>query len=290
MPHLDTEESDRLMRIWLLLVPLIPLLIVSTEPAQGTGMGGEWITTCPYSHTSMADPIVYPRQPGASHVHDFEGNKTTNAFSTPKKLRATATDCEDRSDHAAYWIPRLLVGGVPKHPSDFQNYYVATVTNVNAIKPYPRALVMLAGNSHATHPQPTSIVYWGCGDGSGVGTKNFIPDCRGVSGKLYLHIIFPSCWDGIHADSPNHRSHMAYPTDADRCPRGHSIPVPGLIERVTWNPAPDPAAVTLSSGSYITIHGDFMNGWFNHDVRGHGLADLIKSCLVTGIECGKPAP
>ena len=275
------------MQIWLSLLITISLLAACPKPVSAAGTPGDWITRCPYSHTRRADPIVFPNRPGASHSHDFAGNKTTDAFSTSKRLRTTPTTCEDRSDHAAYWIPTLLVNGDPRHPSDFRNYYVATVSNVAAIRPYPLSLRMLAGNSRAIHRQPTSVVNWGCGEGTGVETKSYIPDCRAISGELFLHIIFPSCWGGVHADSPNHRSHMAYPTDANHCPAGHSVPVPGLIERVEWKPAPAPTTISLSSGSYVTIHGDFMNGWFNHDPLGHGLADLINSCIKAGIECGR---
>ena len=37
-----------------------------------------WITECPYSHSAPDDPIRFPGQPGASHLHDFFGVTTTS--------------------------------------------------------------------------------------------------------------------------------------------------------------------------------------------------------------------
>jgi hypothetical protein len=37
-----------------------------------------------------------------------------------------------------------------------------------------------------------------------------IPTCPGSS-YLSAKITFPGCWDGKNLDSPDHRSHMAYP-------------------------------------------------------------------------------
>jgi hypothetical protein len=54
------------------------------------------------------DPIVYPKQPGASHLHDFFGNTTTNAFSAYAGMLAGGTNCQGPGDTAASWAPALL--------------------------------------------------------------------------------------------------------------------------------------------------------------------------------------
>src|SRR3954454_23956536 len=43
---------------------------------------GVFATICDYSHQAPDDPIVKPNQPGASHLHQFFGNATTDAAST----------------------------------------------------------------------------------------------------------------------------------------------------------------------------------------------------------------
>ena len=57
--------------------------IVAVPQAASAGNRGNFAVACPYSHSLMDDPIVYPGQPGASHMHDFFGNVATDAFSTP---------------------------------------------------------------------------------------------------------------------------------------------------------------------------------------------------------------
>ena len=47
-----------------------------------TEMKPRFVTRCTFSHRLADDPIVRPGQPGASHSHDFFGNRTTNANST----------------------------------------------------------------------------------------------------------------------------------------------------------------------------------------------------------------
>ena len=67
-------------RSWLVII-LGALLIVEVVPSAHAA-GQTFFTDCLPSHRAPDDPIVYPKQPGASHLHDFFGNETTNAFST----------------------------------------------------------------------------------------------------------------------------------------------------------------------------------------------------------------
>ena len=46
----------------------------------------QFLVECDYSHMAEDDPIVYPGAPGASHLHVFFGNTSTNANSTVKSL------------------------------------------------------------------------------------------------------------------------------------------------------------------------------------------------------------
>lgn len=48
---------------------------------------------------------MFPRQPGASHLHDFFGNQTTNAHSTLSTMTAGRTVC-------TYWV--CFDGGDPR--------------------------------------------------------------------------------------------------------------------------------------------------------------------------------
>ena len=87
--------------------------------------------------------------------------------------------------------------------------------------------------SRPTGPQPTRIVYWGCGNGSSVSKVAFVPQCKSGDTGLTVHVLFPDCWDGVHLDSADHKSHMAYSV-SDQCPSTHPVSLPTLIIRWQW--------------------------------------------------------
>jgi Domain of unknown function (DUF1996) len=86
--------------------------VLSSAPAQAASPSGQFVVRCRYSHTLADDPIVFPGQPGASHVHDFFGNVTTDAASTVESMLAGETTCRAASDTAGYWAPAVYLNGV----------------------------------------------------------------------------------------------------------------------------------------------------------------------------------
>ena len=57
---------------------------------------------------------------------------------------------------------------------------------------------------------------------------------------IMVSIRFPTCWDGVHVDSPDHRSHVAYPTtgtfeSGGPCPASHPVRLPQLMYEVIWD-------------------------------------------------------
>src|SRR5919197_133805 len=79
-------------RLLLIVLPVVSLLGLPA-PAAAAGPPGQFVVRCPYSHSLMDDPIVFPGQPGASHMHDFFGNESVNAFSTMASMLAGQTTC-----------------------------------------------------------------------------------------------------------------------------------------------------------------------------------------------------
>jgi hypothetical protein len=75
------------------------------------------------------DPVVYPGQPGASHLHQFWGNTGANANSTYRSLRTTGqSTCDNRGtdtpiNRSAYWTPAMLDGAGHVVEPDFINTY-----------------------------------------------------------------------------------------------------------------------------------------------------------------------
>ena len=77
----------------------------------------EFNASCTYSHSRKDDPIVFPGLPGASHMHSFFGNRSTDANSTADTLLANAgTSCAPAPDLSAYWVPTLYERGVAVEP------------------------------------------------------------------------------------------------------------------------------------------------------------------------------
>ena len=86
--------------IWLAAFSLVALHLFAV-PANAVG-GGVVSIGCTFSHAAADDPIVFPAQPGAAHMHNFLGNRSTDAFSTLDSLKAADTSCKLSADTAAY--------------------------------------------------------------------------------------------------------------------------------------------------------------------------------------------
>lgn len=251
-----------------------------------------WINLCSYSHSAKDDPIGLPGQAGASHLHDFFGNTTTGANSTVASMRAGGTTCPLKKDTAGYWVPALYKNGTRVLPTGSGArttiYYRNNLTGVDpaTLHTIPVGLKMVAGNSHATsvgqNPELGSELYWGCSNNS--------PDVKATApiqcstGIESLHVGFPNCWDGVHLDSADHQSHMAYPVSSSRgyvCPAGHPVPIPRVIMRFEYPVGTTLGQITLASGPTYTVHGDFWNTW-----RQRALNTLVDRCFRGNMDCG----
>lgn len=48
------------------------------------------------------------------------------------------------------------------------------------------------------------------------------------------------CWDGVNLDSPDHKSHVAFPANGSfemgsACPESHPVKIPQLFYEIMWN-------------------------------------------------------
>jgi hypothetical protein len=254
--------------------------IVSTTahgaPAAPPLKGVNFISVCGFSHRAPDDPIVLPRQPGLSHDHTFVGNTSTDAFSTPARLRAAGTTCRRPADTAAYWMPTLLVGGEAVTPTVAVAYY-RRLTRAS-VRPFPPGLQMVAGNARSTRPQSLLVTYWDCGDLVNVPRSSNIPACADGT-SLSLHVNFPDCWDAKSLLSDNQR-HVRYSLNG-RCPQAFPVSLPALSLVLRYPVTTTDKQVELASGGSYSGHADFMNAW---DQR--TLASLVASCLNRYRHCG----
>jgi hypothetical protein len=241
--------------------------------------GVNFVGSCTFSHMAMDDPIVYPRQPGASHDHSFVGNMTTNAFSTLRSLRGGSSTCKRDGETAAYWMPTLLLNGQMVPPAGATIYYRRKT--LAPLRAFPAGFKLIAGDRHATSPQDMQITFWNCGAAASVPPATEVPSCPNTRGQsLRLHVNFPSCWDGRHVDSPDHQSHTAYPVRG-ACPASHPVAVPA-ISLIYRYPISGGSGVTLSSGGRYSAHADFFNAW-----RQGTLVSLVNTCLNALRHCGR---
>jgi len=252
---------------------------LAARSEQIPGTGASFTSACTFSHDLMDDPIVFPDQPGASHMHDFFGNTSTDAFSTLDSLLGQATTCDRPEDTGAYWAPALLLDGTTVPPAIAAFYYRAGGKDYTTVQPPPAGLEMVAGDSHATAPQSSRIASWVCatdtGKVSGPDPGSIISQCN--SNSIEVHINFPDCWDGQTLSDPSEahvvysaRTGLAYPLRA--CPADHPVPIPALEFVVSYR-LPLDGTLTLVSGTY-SAHADFFNSWDPTT-----LSELVTSCI-----------
>ncbi|MCJ1402937.1 hypothetical protein MMC11_006158 [Xylographa trunciseda] len=235
--------------------------------------------------TGRLDPVVAP---GAvsGHTHIIlGGNGFAPTMDYASTQASTCTSCSIQGDFSNYWVPSLYYAGqngtfTSVETSGGTVYYEQRVTypgkNLTA---FPKGFRMTAGNpelrAYNTTEQQEAIShvclnYAGGGppQSPGFPTVN-CPD--GLRSQVY----FPSCWDGVNLDSPDHQSHMAYPLgghpDGGQCPDDHPVPMISIFYEFIFNTGDfaadwypgvaQPFVFSMGDSTGYGFHGDFVNGW-----------------------------
>ncbi|GAA1277307.1 DUF1996 domain-containing protein [Saccharothrix xinjiangensis] len=264
---------------------LLASLLSAGSPAQADDLvtHHEFQANCSVTHHRPDDPIVFPRLPGASHMHTFLGNPTTTASTTNDSLKAGQTNCKTPDDKSAYWFPTVYNGDQVVPPTGPQViYYKSGILDYRQVRSFPAGLRFVVGSPTATQDQfrtaPGAVEGWECGDSF----HNWdIPSWCAPGSQLNIRYQAPSCWNGRDLDSADHRSHMAYPDRATLvCPSSHPVPVPMLEFKMAFPVSGDMSRVRLSSGRGYTWHYDFMNAW-----DAPTLQALVSHCVNGGLQC-----
>jgi len=241
------------------------------------GRVAQFAVECGFSHAASDDPIVHPDHHGASHRHDFFGNRETDANSTAASLLGKTTTCNHQLDTASYWAPSLLDHGQPVTPLGSVAYYrPAPGVDPTTLQAYPAGLMMIAGDGNAVGPQPVEVAAWSCGVSSELESEP--AECP-TSSPLRVRITFPDCWDGHSIDSADHRSHVTR-SAAGRCPDSHPVAMPQLTFHILYPVSGPGHDLSLVTGALTTAHADFLNAWDQ--------AELIKEvelCLHRNVVC-----
>jgi hypothetical protein len=198
------------------------------------------------------DPLFYPGQPGAAHLHLFWGNSGTNANSTYQSLRTSGgSSCGTVQsapvNRSAYWTPAMIIApGFALKPDHIMIYYKRfAATSPACTGPNRRGICVdlpngirfvtgynmntLSGGPADLRPGQwdynfMSFDCWGSkdgtiGQGGATGEYHTIADVAAAGcpsgARLHVAIDSPECWDGVNLDTPDHRSHMTYATGVD---------------------------------------------------------------------------
>ncbi|HSF71674.1 MAG TPA: DUF1996 domain-containing protein, partial [Methylotenera sp.] len=257
---------------------------------------------CGISHMNNDDPLVFPNQQNATHHHTYFGNTSVNYKSDLSNLAnvGNSTCNGGIMNRSAYWHPSVIENGTPLVPDTTDGkglifYYKAGFDGVRAedIKPMPKGLKILAGNSKAQTASEMQDTVYSCLKNSAgtnylTGSKSF-PNCN-VGDSMQMTVSFPRCWDGKNTDSPNHKDHMSHARNGS-CPATHPVPIPQITfnmrflvtkpnQVLGWRLASDNYSQNGTNSGY-SGHADYVNGW-NEQL----LSALIKGCINAKKDCG----
>ncbi|MGL4611121.1 MAG: DUF1996 domain-containing protein [Trueperaceae bacterium] len=263
------------------------------EPGVAFQGVGSFRIFCEFSHFAYDDPLVYPGQPGAAHLHMFFGNTDVNAYSTYETLKDSGSGtCNGLElNRTGYWAPALFdTQGNVRVPDFIHVYYKGEGTHHGNSVVYPPGAAMIAkDNKLANNVSPDkggtlnfdNKFTFVCTDSWNAvfsPVSNTIPDCaQSPVGHrfrmLKMHIKFPICWNKQDASNPDN---WFLPRDSNwywgDCQEMASLPHLEYIifYRVELNESTagwylssdvDPSTRKMSSNSGSSIHADWWGGW-----------------------------
>ncbi|WP_371645466.1 MULTISPECIES: DUF1996 domain-containing protein [unclassified Streptomyces] len=273
------------------------------KPAAGGGAStGSLAVQCGRNENNHFNPdnvIVAPGvSNGAHHMHDYVGNKITDAFSTNNSLAAAGTTCTNGDQSAYYWpVLRLRDGKTEKDakaPGGGQDANIGTILKpkqvtiefkgspVSKVTAMPRFMRIITGDAKAlTNGNGNANASWSCTGFENRQLKDKYPVCPKGS-DVVRTFNFQSCWDGKNIDSANHRTHVAFADANGNCKKGFKA-IPQLVQRIVYSV---PAGSQFAVDSFpeqlhkpATDHGDFIN------VMSNGLMANAVNCINGGRAC-----
>ncbi|OBT64345.1 hypothetical protein VE03_05813 [Pseudogymnoascus sp. 23342-1-I1] len=230
------------------------------------------------------DPIVNPGTISAHSHTIMGGNGFSNDMNYADTQASTCSSCTVTKDFSNYWVPNLYYKGQNGSFTSVEQIGGALIYYLQRADPkdpeydsgllaFPEGFRMLAGDPMLrsfTSTLEQRAISFAC---LGTDTKetNEIPNINCPNG-LRAQVFFPSCWDGKNLDSPDHKSHMAYPSLVDNgvCPDSHPKRFISLFYEVVWdtpkfadqwNGANHPFVFSNGDETGYGYHGDFVNGW-----------------------------
>ena len=224
------------------------------------------------------DPLLYPNQPGKSHLHKFWGAVAIDASSTPESLATqTNSNCNttpNTLNRSGYWMPALiddqnmvrnpdLVSVYYKRPRSVSKFCAEGSTVRMAAKGcagLPNSIRFIFGWDPTQPSLPAQGMSWYCTAGTGAHVKDldalFNTGCT-VGATMVADLTAGNCWDGKNLDTPDHRAHIAFGSYGSwgyyKCPATHPYLIPQTENKVMWTVTADMVGTRSDGSKYSRV-------------------------------------